>query len=128
VVCGSNRACIVEVARQDCRQSHHRDRWHCAIVDRADARWAAAHQAHIADAGPSGPWLRVAVCEESGRNDPTFGYLGILPSTWAAETGEVDSTAASASWAQQVAVAEEIEAHAGMAGFVPDQGGVCGDW
>lgn len=123
MVCGSNRACIVEVARQDCRQSDHRDRWHCRIVDRADARWAAAHQAHIAEAGPSGPWLKVAICEESGRNDPVYGYLGILPSTWVAEGGgRYAPLAGGATWSEQLTIAEHIQPDP------PDQDGVCVDW
>ena len=78
-------------------------------------------EAHIADV-PSGPWLKVAVCEEGGRNDPTYGYLGILPSTWA--NYGMSGTAGDAPWSAQVAVAERIQGSLG----VPDQAGCGNGW
>ena len=70
--------------------------------------------------GPSGTWARVAVCEEGGRNDPTFGYLGILPSTWTAYG--MTGTAGAYGWDAQVAVANRI-----TGGVVPDAYG-CASW
>lgn len=75
---------------------------------------------------PSGPWLKVAICEE-GRdgqpyNDPTFGYLGILPSTWA--NYGMAGTAGDFSWSVQVGVAERIQGDLG----VPDQDGCGSGW
>jgi hypothetical protein len=74
--------------------------------------------------GPAGPWWKVAVCEESGRNDPTYGYLGIIPQTWAAYGGRrFAPLAGGASWREQVTVARRIVGRA-----VPDQHGCAGAW
>ena len=69
----------------------------------------------------SGTWERVAICEEGGRNDPTFGYFGELPSTWHAMG--MSGTAGDYSWSTQVSVAIRI-----TGGWVPDAGGVCSSW
>jgi hypothetical protein len=68
----------------------------------------------------------VAVCEEGG----WIGYaganypdsLGINAANWSAYGGGGDLSPAA-----QVAVAQRIEASAGLAGYVPDQSG-CASW
>jgi Transglycosylase-like domain len=71
----------------------------------------------------SGSWTRVAVCEEGGSNSPTFGYFGIMPSSWAAYGGTAYSpTAGGSSWDTQVMIANQISG-----GVVPDANG-CGSW
>jgi len=65
----------------------------------------------------------VATCEEGGRNDPRFGYLGIMPSSWLAYGGgRYSVTAGGATWDQQVEVATRING-----GYVPDAYG-CASW
>lgn len=50
-------------------------------------------------------WQMTATCEEGGRNDPTYGYFGILPSTWAAYGGTAYSpTAGGSSESSQIAI------------------------
>jgi hypothetical protein len=57
--------------------------------------------------GPGdGGWQQVAICEEGGRNDPTYGYFGIMPSSWAAEG--MGGTAGDYDWATQVTVGDRI--------------------
>src|ERR1039458_9476538 len=73
--CGPDRACTIALNRRLCRE-HPTDGHACRIWRRHEP------QAHVAGDLPSGPWLKVAVCEEGGRNDPTFGFLGILVQTW----------------------------------------------
>jgi hypothetical protein len=71
-------------------------------------------------------WSRVAVCEEGG----WIGWagaaypdsLGISAANWSAFGGGADLSPGA-----QIAVAQRIEAAAGLAGFVPDQAG-CGAW
>jgi hypothetical protein len=58
-----------------------------------------------AGSGDSG-WQQVAICEEGGRNDPTYGYFGIMPSSWAAQG--MSGTAGDYDWATQVAVGDRI--------------------
>lgn len=66
--------------------------------------------------------MKVAVCEEGGHNSPTFGYFGILPSTWQAYDGaRFAPLAGGAGWPQQVAVANQIVRAAHVP--VPDQDG-----
>lgn len=113
--CHTNVACIEHVAKYIC--THYRDRRHCQIWHHIKREREL--QAHAAS-GPSGPWLRVAICEEGGRNDPTYGYLGILPSTWSSYG--YSGTAGDASWAVQLALAERI-----TGGVVPDASG-CASW
>lgn len=73
--------------------------------------------------GGSGPWSRVATCEEGGANNPTFGYFGIMPSSWAAYGGTAySSTAGGSSWDTQVMIANKISG-----GNVPDAYG-CASW
>jgi hypothetical protein len=68
-------------------------------------------------------WWRVALCEEGGRNDPTYGYFGILPSSWLAYGGGAYApTAGGMPWDTQVAIAERING-----GYVPDAQG-CASW
>jgi hypothetical protein len=65
-------------------------------------------------------WARVNVCEEGGN----WGYagpaypdgLGISAANWAEYGGGTDL-----SEANQIRVAQDIEAAAGQAGYVPDQ-------
>jgi hypothetical protein len=81
----------------------------------------------LAEAKPNrhSPWWKVAVCEESGRDDPTYGYLGIYPGTWEAYGGRRFSEyAGRATWREQVKVANRIEG----GHFVPDQDGCDGSW
>lgn len=71
-------------------------------------------------------WTRVAVCEEGG----WIGYagaaypdsLGISAQAWQEFGGGSDLSPAA-----QIAVAQRIEANAGLAGYVPDQYG-CASW
>jgi len=86
---------------------------------------ALAHGAHhAAPARPSGPWWKVAICEEGGRDNPTYGYLGIYPQSWRAYGGgRYAPVAGRASWRQQVTVANRIDR-----GYVPDQHGCAGGW
>lgn len=71
----------------------------------------------------SGSWQRVAVCEEGGSNNPTFGYFGIMPGSWAAYGGNAYSpTAGGSSWDTQVMIANRISG-----GVVPDANG-CHSW
>jgi hypothetical protein len=71
-------------------------------------------------------WSRVAVCEEGG----WIGYagpaypdsLGISAVNYYANGGNGDMTPAA-----QIAVAQRVEANAGLAGYVPDQYG-CAPW
>ena len=75
------------------------------------------------DVSPNGVWARVATCEEGGRNDARFGYLGIMESSWLAYGGAQYASAPSgATWDEQVAVANRING-----GYVPDASG-CSDW
>lgn len=75
-------------------------------------------------AAPAGPWWRVALCEEGGRDDATYGYLGITPATWRAYGGlQFAPLAGGAAWRSQVRVAARIEGR-----FVPDQSGCAGAW
>lgn len=79
----------------------------------------------------SSPWWQVAKCEEGGHNSPSYGYLGIYPSTWTDpkyDGQRFAPVAGKATWSQQVTVAREIEAKAGLAGFVPDQLGCGHGW
>jgi hypothetical protein len=70
-----------------------------------------------------GAWSRVATCEEGGSNDPTYGYFGIMPSSWAAYGGaQYAPLAGGASYDEQVSVAEHI-----TGGWVPDGSG-CSSW
>lgn len=62
------------------------------------------------EAAPSGTWAATAQCEEGGRNDPTFGYLGIYEGTWQSFGGMAYApTPSGATWAEQVAVAEAVQ-------------------
>lgn len=71
----------------------------------------------------SDAWSRVAMCEEGGRNDPTFGYYGITPQSWAAYGGTAYATmAGGASQAEQQEIADRING-----GYVPDANG-CASW
>lgn len=71
-------------------------------------------------------WSRVAVCENGGWNPPRgAGYpdsLGISATNWAAHDGGTDLSPAN-----QIRVAQAIEAAAGLGGYVPDQRG-CASW
>lgn len=59
--------------------------------------------------GSDAGWNQVAICEEGGRNDPTYGYFGIYTSTWAAYGGTAYSpTAGGSSWATQVMIGDKI--------------------
>ena len=66
------------------------------------------------------------MCEEGGwigASGPAYpDSLGISAHNWAAYGGGTDQSPAA-----QAAVAERIEAGAGLAGYVPDQGG-CASW
>ena len=47
--------------------------------------------------GPNGipaAWWPTALCEEGGNNSPTFGYFGILPSSWNGYNGYATAGAA----------------------------------
>lgn len=72
----------------------------------------------------SGPWAMTARCEESGRNDPRYGYFGIQVSSWLGYGGgQFSATAGGATWDEQVSIGMAIEGHP------PDTGGVCsGGW
>jgi len=73
--------------------------------------------------GGGGAWSRVATCEEGGANSPTYGYFGIMPSSWAAYGGTAYSpTAGGSSWDTQVMIANKISG-----GNVPDAYG-CASW
>ena len=81
--------------------------------------------------GPSGPWAKVAVCEEGGHDNPEFGYLGIYPQSWLAYGGgRFAPVAGDAAWQQQVTVANAIEGN--RRGHnpwrIPDQNGCDGPW
>lgn len=105
-----------------------------AGVEQATAQQAAETQQSLPgvivlsrpDSGASAggdPWTRVAICEESGRNDPTYGYFGIMPQSWAAYGGAAYSaTAGGSSWATQEMIASRISGAS-----VPDASG-CGSW
>jgi Transglycosylase-like domain len=68
-------------------------------------------------------WDQVAICEEGGRNDPTYGYFGIAPSSWIAYGGgQYSSTAGGASESEQISIPERISP------TPPDQGGCTGGW
>ena len=72
-------------------------------------------------------WSRVAVCEEGG----WIGYagpsypdsLGISAAAWSTYGGGSDESPA-----DQIRVAQAIEAAAGTPGYVPDQSGFCASW
>ena len=102
-----------------------------AVQARADAAaraQAAASANPVLATVPSGnpgigAWQRVAICEEGGANDPTFGYFGIEPSTWASFGGtQYSPTAGGATEDEQVVIANRISG-----GNVPDANG-CGSW
>lgn len=113
-ICGHNLVCIEDKARHICLRTH--DPAHCRLWHRLHGDPPKAHVAQ--PAAPSGPWLKVAICEESGRNDPTYGYLGILPSTWVYFGGtKYAPLAGGATWQEQVAIAERVQSD------VPDQNG-----
>jgi hypothetical protein len=75
-----------------------------------------------AASGADADWQQVSICEEGGSNSPTFGYFGIMPSTWAAYGGTAYSPLAGGSdWATQVMIGDKINggppwAPAGCAG------------
>jgi LysM repeat protein len=69
-------------------------------------------------------WQRVAFCEEGGANDPTYGYFGILPSTW--NSFGMTGTAGQYDEDTQISVAQEI-VNDGYGGQVPDANG-CSGW
>ncbi len=69
-------------------------------------------------------WQRVALCEEGGANDPTYGYFGILPSTW--NSFGMTGTAGQYDEDTQISVAQEI-VNDGYGGQVPDANG-CSGW
>ena len=73
---------------------------------------------------PGDSWWQTAECEESGNNDPTYGYFGIYPSTWASYGGtQFAPTAGGATYAEQEQVGMAIE------GRPPDPTGEClGPW
>lgn len=81
-------------------------------------------------------WNKVAWCESHGNwhqihtGPQAFsGALGIKNYVWQANGGlEYGPTAGHATPEQQVIIAQRIQAHAGYAGFVPDQGGFCSSW
>lgn len=79
------------------------------VQERAQAAQAQV-AAHAAASNPAptggGGWAQVAICEEGGSNSATYGYFGILPSTWAGHDGV--STAGQDSYANQVAYANQI--------------------
>lgn len=55
-------------------------------------------------------WASLAQCEEGGTNDPTFGYYGIYPSSWAAYGGtSFAPVAGQATLTQQTQIARKIE-------------------
>jgi hypothetical protein len=65
-----------------------------------------------------GGWQQVAICEEGGSNSPTYGYFGIMPSSWAAYGGTAYSaTAGGSSWATQVMIGDKI--NGGNAPYAP---------
>lgn len=71
----------------------------------------------------SSVWWRVAVCEERGTNDATFGYFGIYVSSWLAYGGgQYAPTPSGATYWQQVDIAERIDGS-----YVPDAYG-CASW
>lgn len=74
-------------------------------------------------------WGRVNLCEEGGNwhveGSLYAGGLGISRTNWRAYGGVGDEAAADP--VDQIAVAMNIEARAGSAGFVPDQNG-CASW
>lgn len=71
-------------------------------------------------------WSRVAVCENGGWNPPQGAAypnsLGISAVNYYANGGDGNMSPAA-----QIAVAQRIEANAGLAGYVPDQSG-CAAW
>ena len=68
-------------------------------------------------------WQQTAICEEGGRNDPTYGYYGIIPSSWQAMGGgQFSATAGGASQQQQLVIATRIQS------YPPDVGGCQGGW
>jgi hypothetical protein len=71
-------------------------------------------------------WTRVAVCEEGGwigaSGSAYPDSLGISAVNYYANGGDGDMSPAA-----QIAVAQRIEASAGLAGYVPDQSG-CAPW
>ncbi len=69
-------------------------------------------------------WQRVAMCEEGGANDPTYGYFGILPSTW--NSFGMTGTAGQYDEDTQISVAQQI-VNDGYGGQVPDANG-CSGW
>lgn len=98
-----------------------------AAVNAADAAQVQAQQAQLTEAAstyvapastPSpGGWQAVAICEEGGANDPTFGYYGIEPSSWNDYDGV--STAGQADQSTQLAW------EAANVGSPPDESGGC---
>jgi Transglycosylase-like domain len=82
---------------------------------------ASASSTPVSSSGSS--WQRVAMCEEGGSNNPTFGYFGIMPGSWAAYGGTAYSpTAGGSNWDTQVMIANRISG-----GVVPDANG-CHSW
>lgn len=77
---------------------------------------AAAHAAyerslHPVVTGGGGGWSQVAICEEGGRNDGTYGYFGILPGNWG------DGVSPASSYAEQEAYANKL--NGGHAPYAP---------
>lgn len=54
----------------------------------------------------NGGWHQVAICEEGGSNNYTYGYLGINPQSWGGYAGV--STAGQTDWDTQVVRANQI--------------------
>ena len=68
-------------------------------------------------------WQQTAICEESGADDPTYGYYGIHPDSWLAYGGaQYAPVAGEATQSEQVAIGMAIE------GRPPDVGGCRGSW
>ena len=74
----------------------------------------------VQTSGPNGipaAWWPTALCEEGGNNSPTFGYFGIMPSSWNGYQGY--STAGAAPLSVQLAW------EAAYIGGPPDAPGQC---
>lgn len=83
--------------------------------------YQAPSSAPTTSGGGDGGWSIVATCEESGNNDSTYGYYGIMPQSWGGYGGY--STAGQAPMSVQQQRGDQING-----GGPPSEAGGCHSW
>ena len=112
-----------QAAQQAAEQAAQRQAQSYSSSHSSSQSTSSSSSASSSSGGSASGWDQVAICEEGGRNDPTYGYFGITPSSWIAYGGgQYSSTAGGASESEQISIAERISP------TPPDQGGCTGGW